>query len=551
MANTIRARQRGISRLEFVVNDFAGGFVSQAATYNIRERYLADIQNMELVQGMWQKRKGYTLVGSFTGVGSTPHTNKGMHIFNSQGNFHLLAVYDTSLYDTYLITKENGGKRVTPYLPETERFRFADFRNYVYIATGQTGLLKYDGNQIKEVASPVGSLVTIFDNRLLLAGIKGDDLAVYFSQPGDADRWDPLDYFVLDGGSNERITALVPLQGKLFIFTNQSIYSLAGDMTNFAVTKEVDGIGAISAEALTICGNRLYFISDAGKIYEFDGGSFPLEISAPISLFLESRFSYNALKYAATTSYKGAVWFTLDNSIVPQERITLVYYPDFQAWTKFTNIPAAAYVKLGNTLFFTGVHNEGSIYQYDTSYKDDAGLIDAYMKTTKWSFDYLENIKRFKELYVRGAIQGGGGNGFDIDFYVDDVKSATVRVTSDIATPTEMWGQNQWGQMYWGYAAETAGTIWGRANWGSFSWNSAQARLIPKWGHVVWNTFRWGDNAQGSLPSDVGNIERKLYLSQYNIISGKTLQLVFRDRTPNHGFRVEQLTLEYIQKGVR
>ena len=55
MVNRISPQQRSRQRLQFEVNDLAGGFVTQAASYRIDSRFVEDVQNMELVQGMWQK----------------------------------------------------------------------------------------------------------------------------------------------------------------------------------------------------------------------------------------------------------------------------------------------------------------------------------------------------------------------------------------------------------------------------------------------------------------------------------------------------------------
>lgn len=551
MVNRISSQQRSRQRLQFEVNDLAGGFVTQAASYRIDSRFVEDVQNMELVQGMWQKRKGFHLAGSFAPIISNEGTCKGMHVFNLQGNLHILGAYRNILYDTYQVTKHDSGRVLTSYLPTTKRVRFTDFRNKCYIAHGQDGILMFDGDKIQEMPSPAGSIIATYDNRLILGGIKGDPLVIYFSERGDGRTWNALNYIVLDGGSEEKITALIPLQGKLFIFTNHSIYSLLGTMEDFSVSKEVEGVGAVSPEAIQVLGNHFYFMTENGKIYDYDGGTYPQEISYPISHYLESTFAGSAFQNVVTTQYKNSVWFTLDNTYIPEKRITLVYYPEYQAWTKFVGIPAAYYVYLNDTLFFTGVHNEGSIYQFGTQYKDDLRFIEGRFKTVKWSFDALENIKRFKELYIRGAVQGGGGNGFDIDFIVDDSQVASIRVTSDIATETEIWGENNWNDMYWGFAPETAGTFWGQAEWAAFEWAGAEIKYSPKWGASVWGAFNWGDHQEGTLQEDVGKVYRKIYLSQYNIISGKTLQMVFRDHSPDHGYRFEHLLLEYIQKGAR
>ncbi|PWA11068.1 hypothetical protein DCC39_10240 [Pueribacillus theae] len=551
MANRIEAQNRGRHRLQFEVNDLTGGFVTQAATYNIEDKYLDDILNMEIVQGMWQKRKGYTYSGSFTPVTNTPGKSKGMHVFNQREHLHVLSAYGTALYDTYQLSQTDGGKRIYNNLPPSGRIRFADFEGDCYIAHGKGSILKFNGKSVTETFSPSGDVLAVYGNRLLVGGLISDPMTFYYSAKGDASSWSALNYITLDGGSGERITAMVPLLGKLFIFTNRSIYSLVGDLEAFAVSQEVHGIGAVSAEALYVYGSVFYFISEDQKIYEFDGGNYPTEISRHISHYIKSEFTQNATKNAVITHYKDSIWFTFDNSYVPKDRVTLVYFPEYGAWSKYKGIPAADYVHINGTLYFTGSHNYGSLYQFGTQYKDDLAPIEGIIKTTKWSLEALENIKRFKNLYIRGAIQGGGSNGFDLEFYVDDSLTASVRVTSDIASETEIWNEYKWGEMYWGFAANSSGVIWGQTKWDEFEWGRSEIKFAPKWGYSVWEAFNWGDHKEGTLSDDVGSIYRKLYLSQYNIISGKTLQIVIKDKSPDHGFRFENLLLEYIQKGAR
>lgn len=550
MANRILPSDRTRHKLQIEVNDLSGGFVSQAATYNIDNRFLPDIQNMEFVQGMWQKRKGYHHSGTYTTIDPVPDRVRGAHMFSVEGNLRLLVVSEQDLYASKQLTGNNSGTVFGDRIPPSKHVSFTDFRNECYIAHGEGDILCYNGATLRDVHSPNGNILATYDNRIILSGIKGDPLVLYFSEKGEGKEWGALNYIALDGTSAEHITALVPMIGKLYIFTNHSIYSLVGSMDNFSLSLEIAGLGAVSSSAIYTTGNRFYFVSEEYKIYEFDGGTYPKEISRNITHYLKS-FPPRALENAVFTHHKDAVWITLDNSPLPEERITLVYYPNYGMWTKFKGIPAAAYIRMKNTLYFIGSHNIGSIYQYGTQYNDDFRAIDAHIKTSRWSFDALENIKRFKKLYVRGAIQGGGGNGFDVEFWIDNSRVASVRATSDISTETEIWGENQWGKMFWGSAAETTGSIWGQFEWGDVDWNGSEVVFSPRWGSAVWGAMKWGDAKEGSLTEDVGRIYRKIFLSQYNVISGKTLQLVLRDRTPHHGFRFENLVLEYVQKGAR
>src|SRR5690606_38594081 len=203
-----------------------------------------------------------------------------------------------------------------------------------------------------------------------------------------------------------------------------------------------NGIGAVSAEAVYEHGSIFYFVSEDGKIYQFDGGNYPVEISKYISHYLQSELTFNAIKNVVTTHHKNSIWFTFDNTSNPERRLTLVYFPEYKAWSKFIGIPAAHYVHINDALFFTGSHNSGAIYQYGTKYMYDLSPIKARLKTTKWSFAVLYNFKRFKKLYIRVAVQGGGGIGYDIEFYVDDLLTATVKETKEFAYENKLWGNN-------------------------------------------------------------------------------------------------------------
>lgn len=551
MANQIRQTQRTRQKLEFNVNDFTGGFVSQHSSYNVQEQYLEDVKNMEIIQSMWQKRKGYTLSGMYTAIDNREGTVRGAHVFNKQDSFNLLVVSNENLYVTKSLTGNTHNKLFNGEIPNSGQISFTDFRDDCYIAYGKGRIKKFNGTKVTDVPSPQGDILTSYDNRLLVAGIKGSPLTVYFSDRGSGEAWEALSYFTLDGTSSERITALYPSIGKLYIFTNQNIYSLAGPLESYAISMEVSGLGAVKTNAVGMDGNKFYFVGGDYKIYEYDGGNFPTQISVNISQYVSYNFTKDSLRNMRITSLGSSIWFTLDNSKKKSERVTLVYFPDYQAWSRYIGIPSAEFIKVDDTLYFVPSDRIGPIYRYGTHFSDEIDAIDAYLKTTKWSFDFLENIKRFKKLYIRGAIQGGGGNGFTIDFHIDDSQVASVRVTSDIASETELWGDNDFGSMYWGDAMRTANTAWGQFDWDDSDWGGSELVFSPRWGTSTYNSFEWGDRKEGDLGDDVGKIDSKIFLSQYNVISGKYLQLVFRDKTPNHGFRVENMLLEYIQKGAR
>lgn len=508
MANVIERRVRERQQLQLTLDDFTGGLVSSLSSYNLPFKYLEDINNMTLLQGKWQKRLGYHRIGSFKT--SVPASSvRGLYPYYEHGNLHLLAVYGNRLYDKTSLTREGSATLVSDGLPPSNNpVRFVTFNEECYIATGRSGLLRYSGygSSLKELDTLSGSVVAVYDNRILMAGIAVDPLAVYYSDYGLGDKWNALNYFVLDGTADEIITAMIPFHGKLFIFTNKNIFSLMGDMNNYVVTKEVGGVGAVSAEMIQIFGNRFYFASEDGRFYEFDGGNFPVDISENLTHYLRS-FSLNSFKNGASTTRDKEIWFTLDNSTNPKERVTLVYYPEYRCWTKFTNIPAARYAYVDDKLLFIPNHLEGPLYHYGTQYLDEDQPIEALLKTVPINFGRLENLKRFKTLYLRGTIQGlvdpnVEDTGFSVDFFIDGKEISTLEVHPDVDENVSFWGSGIWGKMMW-------------------------------------------------TDSQSQKVYQKVYLSQYNVILGKTLQIQFRDNTLQQGMRVEHMLIEFIQKGVR
>src|SRR5690606_6097375 len=150
MANRISAYTRQRQRLVLEASDFSGGFFPQLTDYDMNTRFVRDIQNMELVNGFWQKRKGFHLAGEFDSVRSTPNTAKGLFVFNQLGTTHILGVFNNDLYVKRHFSGSNYGRKVYSKVHEIRRVRFTEYRSNCYIAHGKENLLKYDGDDVYE-----------------------------------------------------------------------------------------------------------------------------------------------------------------------------------------------------------------------------------------------------------------------------------------------------------------------------------------------------------------------------------------------------------------
>lgn len=117
---------------------------------------------------------------------------------------------------------------------------------------------------------------------------------------------------------------------------------------------------------------------------------------------------------------------------------------DTLAWCTFSNLNANCWEQLGDDIFFGG--NDGTVYQFDSSFEDNGEAILGRIKT---SFNYYGNRGANKYVVMGRPIYRSNGSpsiSFDIDM---DFGNSDPGSNLDIPAVGAGWGVGLWGNALW------------------------------------------------------------------------------------------------------
>jgi hypothetical protein len=167
--------------------------------------------------------------------------------------------------------------------------QFADtaFKDWVYCCNGTDTPQKWDGASAETVewkatkgALPNGSILAVYEDRLMISGVSGTPQRVFFSQFGDPEAANN-EYGFLDvrGPDDELdfVTAIVVLGARCFVFHRRNVFAIFDPvkMNN----RRIGSPGAYSRFQVAELESKLYFFnpqglwSTAGEVITMESGS--------------------------------------------------------------------------------------------------------------------------------------------------------------------------------------------------------------------------------------------------------------------------------------
>ena len=204
---------------------------------------------------------------------------KGTHRFvTKSGLKQTLFAHGTSIYR---VTNDSTGAITaikTGLNASATRVRFRTVYDKVYIVNGYDSLMIWDGAAMTTathtVDFPVPDNVIIYHDRAWYYS-KSEPTKLYFSgiYP-DLLTVSSVNYqYVPDTASPDPITGFVVFQDQLVIFTKESKYLLLGDdVSTLGLSQSPGGTkGAVSQEAISLGETVVYFWSQDGGAYYYDG----------------------------------------------------------------------------------------------------------------------------------------------------------------------------------------------------------------------------------------------------------------------------------------
>lgn len=149
---------------------------------------------------------------------------------------------------------------------------------------GSTGTNLADAapsNWNDNLAAPAGgrgvtAFVTTYHQGSIWVGNTTENSTAYrnrirWSHPGNVEDWRTNDYIDVETTDSDHITAMIPLGRLLIVFKQHSMYAVGGSFNSFTVTPISRAVGAISAEAVALSDQGIYFWHQGEGIYFFDG----------------------------------------------------------------------------------------------------------------------------------------------------------------------------------------------------------------------------------------------------------------------------------------
>lgn len=148
-------------------------------------------------------------------------------------------------------------------------------RDVLLMCSSNSSFAVLDDNQVKEIlTAPRFSSVTVHNERVY-GTINGERNQIWFSDDFNPENWnvsgDEAGYISFSDECGDAL-ATVSFLGYLYIFREHGIYRLTayGDQSEFFLKKLFTATGMIYKSTITLCGDRIMFLTDEG-VYAFDG----------------------------------------------------------------------------------------------------------------------------------------------------------------------------------------------------------------------------------------------------------------------------------------
>ncbi len=190
--------------------------------------------------------------------------------YKSDGTKAVLAATESIVFTTDDNTGTNTNIK-TGLNASSTNYRFATINDVVYYVNNYDGLRKWDFTTESQVNGTNYSLIASHKGLLFLAG-GADPNAVVYSNFGLPEVFTSTDLVYADVPKNgDPVTALVPLNGVLFIICRNNKFILSGDDNEtFRVDEAPDQKGTYTQETVCTDKNFMYYLSDDG-VYRSNG----------------------------------------------------------------------------------------------------------------------------------------------------------------------------------------------------------------------------------------------------------------------------------------
>jgi hypothetical protein len=263
-----------------------------------------------------------------------------------------------------------------------------------------------------------------------------------FSELAEYDNWESTAFiYVPEPKSSDPITALVSFQDTLVVFTANNKYVLYGDdLATFELRESLGGEGTVSQEAVVIDENYVYFVGPDGHLYRWNG-SRDEQLSRVIESDLDDVANFDN---ARLTLWQDRVYYWFQGTGQTTFNKNFVYETRYDEWFYDTGRHINGGIVLDQEdeqVLFTS-DRAGVLYRGGVNYSDLGKPIEFEYHTNYYDFDYPDNLKQVRRLYLQFRKTNWSGTitvGSDVDFRDDPVEQDI-----DVQAEGAVWGSFEW-----------------------------------------------------------------------------------------------------------
>lgn len=388
---------------------FIGGLNTKASAFTLPKDSMSDAQNINIVYGDIQKRKGSAKINT-SAIAGTPAVTGLADWQTVAGQRSLIVVAGTSIFKTNdlgaTLSDITGAVSITS--GQNNQSTFASLNNILVRCGGTTpdAPIKWTGTGNAAAlggSPPSGNICCTANNFMFISGIAATPSRVQYSNVIDPETWTGTNYVEFRKDDGDIVTGLAPFNQNLVIFKRRSIgilYTMTNTVSGSTVlgplTQVRDGVGCVGPLALDrMPDGRIIFLSPNAHVYIFDGSDVQdISDGQPPQSNIQTTLDalpVGRLPYAVVRTYptRNQVWISVSSGSSSTHNTVLIYNTVLKIWeSTYTGIAANVMCASIDTratpshpiVMLTGNYG-GFVYEQDkgsTNAESTTGVIDGY-----------------------------------------------------------------------------------------------------------------------------------------------------------------------------
>lgn len=312
-------------------------------------------------------------------------------------------------------------------------------------ALSQNEILYTTGGVLENLSSPPATLVAVYKNRIVLAGLEDPNQLAYSKQyqPGEAVAFNDGLRLQVDPAGGD-ITALGALDDKLIIFKHGRILALTGDgpldtgaQNDFTSPVLIStDVGCDNPESILITPDGLMFKSTKGiRLLDRNLGVQP--VGEEVDDFKDLTITGAAL--LGTTE---EIRFTTSDGAA------LVYNYRFKQWSTFTNYESRSSVRLINDFYHLSLN--GLVMKDNVGYLDNGARYRMAIETSWLSFAGLQGYQRIYRLACLGDFISDHYTVLKLAYDFEESYKETIYFNVDDGLDLSYYGDGVYGESTYG-----------------------------------------------------------------------------------------------------